>query len=189
MPTLHIMASVIVAGCGLVGAWIGDRLHHSGHKVTMIDADPTRFAALDVKIEKIHSRADGNVISNLLSSKGTSIIVNALPGRIGHQFRIESCDLGVSIIDVSFTPEDPRDLQNAAINAHTSIIFDTGVAPGLSNMLLAEAVRRHGPLSKGLIKVGGNPTEPDDSWSYMAPFSPHDVIAEYGSQAKELTIE
>ena len=34
------------------------------------------------------------------------------------------------------------------------------------------------------IKVGGNPAEPDGEWSYMAPFSPHDVIAEYTRPAR-----
>ena len=29
------------------------------------------------------------------------------------------------------------------------------------------------------IKVGGNPAKPDNDWSYMAPFSPSDVIEEY----------
>ena len=180
------VSSVIVAGCGLVGAWIGNRLHQSGFHVTMIDSNHTSFTSLDPDIERCHSRADGNLLSNLLSSKGQSIIVNALPGRIGHQFRIEACILGVSIIDVSFTPEDPRDLQDIAIDSQTSIIFDTGVAPGFSNMLLAEAVRRHGALSSGVIKVGGNPTEPDDGWSYMAPFSPSDVIEEYTRPARVL---
>ena len=184
--TSRIVTSVIVAGCGLVGAWIGDRLHHSGHEVTMIDTDTARLAALESQIMGIHGQATREVISTHLSSFGKSIIVNALPGRIGHQFRLEVCDLGVSIIDVSLSPEDPRELQDAAINAHTSIIFDTGVAPGFSNMLLAEAVRRQGPLSKGLIKVGGNPTKPDDAWSYMAPFSPSDVIEEYTRPARVL---
>ena len=34
--------------------------------------------------------------------------------------------------------------------------------------------------------VGGNPLEPDDNWSYMAPFSPVDVIEEYTRPARIL---
>ena len=34
------------------------------------------------------------------------------------------------------------------------------------------------------IKVGGNPAKPDNDWSYMAPFSPSDVIEEYTRPAR-----
>ena len=51
-------------------------------------------------------------------------------------------------------------------------------------MLVALAHREHGHLDSVTIKVGGNPAEPDEAWSYMAPFSPHDVIAEYTRPAR-----
>ena len=51
-------------------------------------------------------------------------------------------------------------------------------------MLVALAQRELGHLDEVTIKVGGNPAEPDDEWSYMAPFSPHDVIAEYTRPAR-----
>ena len=34
------------------------------------------------------------------------------------------------------------------------------------------------------IRVGGNPVQPDNDWSYMAPFSPSDVIEEYTRPAR-----
>ena len=51
-------------------------------------------------------------------------------------------------------------------------------------MLLAKAQRELGSLDEVSIHVGGNPTEPDDEWSYMAPFSPSDVIEEYTRPAR-----
>ena len=65
-----------------------------------------------------------------------------------------------------------------------TVLWDVGIAPGLSNMLVALAHREHGHLDSVTIKVGGNPAEPDEAWSYMAPFSPHDVIAEYTRPAR-----
>ena len=41
-----------------------------------------------------------------------------------------------------------------------------------------------GSLSSARIWVGGNPQQPDDEWSYMAPFSPSDVIEEYTRPAR-----
>ena len=64
------------------------------------------------------------------------------------------------------------------------ILWDTGIAPGLSNMLLSRAYDEMGPLKKGEVRVGGNPTGPTGGWNYMAPFSPIDVIAEYTRPAR-----
>ena len=64
------------------------------------------------------------------------------------------------------------------------ILWDTGIAPGLSNMLLSRAYDEMGPLEKGEVRVGGNPTGPTGGWNYMAPFSPIDVIAEYTRPAR-----
>jgi saccharopine dehydrogenase-like NADP-dependent oxidoreductase len=41
-----------------------------------------------------------------------------------------------------------------------------------------------GRLNSAKIWVGGNPQQPDDDWSYMAPFSPSDVIEEYTRPAR-----
>ena len=69
-------------------------------------------------------------------------------------------------------------------NEGTRILWDVGIAPGLSNMLLSEAYRVMGYLTRAEIRVGGNPTKPDGAWKYMAPFSPNDVIAEYTRPAR-----
>ena len=51
-------------------------------------------------------------------------------------------------------------------------------------MLLSRAYDEMGPLVKGEVRVGGNPTRPTGGWNYMAPFSPIDVIAEYTRPAR-----
>jgi hypothetical protein len=51
-------------------------------------------------------------------------------------------------------------------------------------MLVKQAFDAFGSLDTVSIKVGGNPTKMDDGWSYMAPFSPSDVIEEYTRPAR-----
>lgn len=60
------------------------------------------------------------------------------------------------------------------------MVYDVGIAPGLSNLWSA-AIK---DIEKLEIKVGGIPCQPDDGWSYMAPFSPSDVIEEYTRPAR-----
>ena len=83
-------------------------------------------------------------------------------------------------MDLSFSETTPDQLPNGP----GVVLWDVGIAPGLSNMLVALAHRELGVLDNVTIKVGGNPAEPDAEWSYMAPFSPHDVIAEYTRPAR-----
>ena len=78
--------------------------------------------------------------------------------------------------DLAFTAEDPQTLDQLAKINHASLIYDVGIAPGLSNAILKAAETEWGTLDSGKIWVGGNPQQPDDDWSYMAPLSPSDEI-------------
>ena len=90
------------------------------------------------------------------------------------------------MVDVAFSHELPHVLDGYAKEVGSSVIWDVGIAPGLSNMLVADALQELGHLDSVNIMVGGNPFEPDDNWSYMAPFSPADVIEEYTRPARIL---
>ena len=103
-----------------------------------------------------------------------------VPGDIGHGVLQALHSHGHRIVDLSFSETTPDRLPKGT----STVLWDVGIAPGLSNMLVALAHRELGALEKVSIKVGGNPSQQDDEWSYMAPFSPHDVIAEYTRPAR-----
>ena len=103
-----------------------------------------------------------------------------VPGDIGHRVLHALHSHGHRIVDLSFSETTPDRLPEGT----STVLWDVGIAPGLSNMLVALAHRELGALEKVSIKVGGNPSQQDDEWSYMAPFSPHDVIAEYTRPAR-----
>jgi len=156
-------------GGGLVGSFVTRKLVEAGYNVHLYDiverTTPAEFH-LESALEADHASAD--------------LIVNMVPGGVGHRVLANLADGGHRIVDLSFSERTPDTLA-AGSNV---ILWDVGVAPGLSNMLVALAHREFGPLDNVSIKVGGNPAEPDGVWSYMAPFSPHDVIAEYTRPAR-----
>ena len=108
------------------------------------------------------------------------LVVNMVPGAIGHEVLKALNTGGHRIVDLSFSETTPDKLPSGT----STVLWDVGIAPGLSNMLVALAQEEFGRLDDVTIKVGGNPAEPDGEWSYMAPFSPHDVIAEYTRPAR-----
>ena len=156
-------------GGGLVGAFVTRKLVQEGFDVHLFDVverhTPAQFH-LQSALEADHAPAD--------------IVVNMVPGSIGHKVLISLANNNHRIVDLSFSETTP----DALVENNSTILWDVGVAPGLSNMLVALASRRYGQLDSVTIKVGGNPAQPDGEWSYMAPFSPHDVIAEYTRPAR-----
>jgi len=174
------MAEVAVLGAGLVGRWIVQNLASQGYHVLVVDSDQKAISKLEDVAETIHQKVNDELIFSL----DVNVIVNALPGRIGHSVRKSLLETGAMIADLAFTPEDPREMNEIAVKHGACLIYDVGVAPGLSNLLLKECNKRHGRLSIGRVRVGGNPVESDDEWSYMAPFSPIDVIEEYTRPAR-----
>ena len=156
-------------GGGLVGSFVTRTLHEAGLEVHLYDIVPRTTPAtfhLGDAASFDHSQAD--------------LVVNMVPGSIGHEVLKGLHAQGHRIVDLSFSETTP-DMLPAGPG---TVLWDVGIAPGLSNMLVALAHREHGHLDSVTIKVGGNPAEPDEAWSYMAPFSPHDVIAEYTRPAR-----
>lgn len=156
-------------GGGLVGSFVTRKLVEDGFDVHLYDVvhrnTPATFHHINA-MEADHEMAD--------------IIVNMVPGSIGHEVLRALNNGKHRIVDLSFSETTPDTLEDGS----STVLWDVGIAPGLSNMLVALAARELGHLDEVTIKVGGNPAEPDHTWSYMAPFSPHDVIAEYTRPAR-----
>ena len=156
-------------GGGLVGSFVTRKLVEAGFDVHLYDVTDIQTTAtfhLEDALQADHNLAD--------------FVVNMLPGSLGNQMTSILKDSNLKIVDLSFSETTPDTLTGVS----SSILWDVGIAPGLSNMLVAMAVREFGTLDEVTIKVGGNPAQPDGDWSYMAPFSPHDVIAEYTRPAR-----
>ena len=174
------MQPIVALGCGLVGEYVIHRLADDGHPVTAVDIRIPQ--SLMNRSEVISIEKDA--LEYIESLNVSTIVINMLPGRVGHSIRKPLVRGGHQIVDLAFTEEDPQTLDALATEHKATMIWDIGIAPGLSNMLLAQAQRELGHLDEVSIHVGGNPTQPDNEWSYMAPFSPSDVIEEYTRPAR-----
>ena len=159
-------------GGGLVGSFVTRKLVEAGFDVHLYDVTERQTSAtfhLEDALQANHKQAD--------------FVVNMLPGSLGNQMTSKLKDSNLKIVDLSFSETTPDTLTDVK----STILWDVGIAPGLSNMLVSMAAREFGVLDEVTIKVGGNPAQPDGEWSYMAPFSPHDVIAEYTRPARILS--
>ena len=187
------MASIHCFGVGLVGSYVARKFAESGFTVHAYDPQPHRVMGIP-GIEIHHLEPDEDPIDlmlDLVSARDgiafepdNDIVVNMLPGDIGHSSTTSLAELPWRTVDLSFSEFTPDRDDEKAKEYGATILWDTGIAPGLSNMLLSLAYGEMGPLNNGEVRVGGNPTGPTEGWNYMAPFSPIDVVAEYTRPAR-----
>tara|TARA_B100001079_G_scaffold240604_1_gene225588 strand:+ start:82 stop:1182 length:1101 start_codon:yes stop_codon:yes gene_type:complete len=187
------MATIHCFGVGLVGSYVARKFAESGFSVHAYDPQPHRVMG-SPGIEVHHLEPDEDPIDLMLELESSSdankfdsdrdIVVNMLPGDIGHSSTTSLAELPWRTVDLSFSEFTPDRDDEKAKEHGAKILWDTGIAPGLSNMLLSLAYGEMGPLKNGEVRVGGNPTGPTEGWNYMAPFSPIDVVAEYTRPAR-----
>ncbi len=115
-------------------------------------------------------------LSDLL--QGYELIISAVPGFMGYRTleRIISC--GKNVVDISFFPEDPLNLDILAKEKKVTAVVDCGVAPGMGNIILGR-YNEEVQIDSYECLVGGLPIKRDWPYQYKAVFSPIDVIEEY----------
>ena len=174
------MYDIIALGCGLVGKFVVTKLSSLGYKIHVIDlVIPT-----EIKENSEISCEEGDVFQIVNDLPKAKVILNLLPGSIGETIRPILISEGNDIIDLAFTETEPSVHHQHAVNNNCTLIWDVGIAPGLSNMIIKKEYNADSQIKDVSIKVGGNPAKPDNDWSYMAPFSPSDVIEEYTRPAR-----
>lgn len=84
-------------------------------------------------------------------------------------------EAGKNIVDISFFPEDPFELDKLAKDNNVTAVVDCGVSPGMGNVIVGHYLNKM-DIESYMCLVGGLPQKP---WGYKAVFSPIDVIKEY----------
>ncbi len=174
---------VLVVGAGKVGSEIARDLASSPEvdSVTAADASLLNLKLLRTKDPKIHTlRLDisqQKKLRDLLSR--VDLVCGALPGRLGFQLLQEVVNAGCDIVDISYTPQDPFQLDAEARKKDCIVVPQCGVAPGFTNMCVGDSARLLGRLTSVRIYVGGLPQRPEPPLNYRIVFSLEDVINEY----------
>lgn len=176
---------VVVLGARRVGraiAW--DLSRDQAFSPVAVDCSPSGLAWLARQHIRT-SQVDVTDPQALLKVLGNSRwVVNALPGHLGFRILRRLVEWGKEVVDISFMPEDPRELHQLAREKGVRVAVDCGVAPGLSHLLLGAWYAQAEHLQRFVCYVGGLPRERSLPWEYKAPFSPRDVLEEYTRPAR-----
>lgn len=179
---------IVIFGGGLQGLVIANNLRAREEKPEIVIADIVRPAGLAEDSHIKWVKADvlaGEQVKAVVS--GASACVLAVPSSIAHQALANIIACGVPVADVSFTPDPPLSLSEAARKSGSSCIVDCGVAPGLSHILVGHAYKQLSGLDKVTILVGGMPQKPPAVFHHAVYFNPCDLLAEYVRPARART--
>ena len=179
------MKRVTVLGGGMVGWTCAMDLARIGAlEVTLVDS---RQAVL----ERAQARGVATLCADLSSPAATTqvvadadVVLGALPSALGLQTLRAVIDAGKTYCDISFMPEDARQLHDLARERGVCAVTDCGVAPGVSNLLAGHAALQLDPCDNLEIYVGGLPVARHWPFEYKAGFAPGDVIEEYTRPAR-----
>lgn len=180
---------VAVVGVGRIGlriAWEASRL---GFDIVLMDSRSGRLGEASRLVPGSESMlvdaSNPAVLARAL--KDVDYAVVALPGTLGPVGVVAAVESGVDTVDISFYREIPLELAPKAEREGVRIFVDSGVAPGLSNMLVAMAARRLGEMTSAIILVGGVSREPSiNPLGLAATWNAEDLVDEYIRPARIL---
>ena len=171
---------VIVLGSGKIGSVIAKDFSSRDVEITLGDIDLNRAEKAAGKIGADYLKFDTSNLDSMVKTLSKfDFVLGALPGDYGLR-ALEACvKAEKSIVDVSFTPEDPRSLDEKARDVELTIVPDCGVAPGLSNLLVGYGASKLDKVSEAKILVGGIPEKPVPPLGYTVTWSADGLIDEY----------
>jgi len=177
------MKKITVLGTGLVGKLIAIDLSER-YAVTAVDQDAKALEELkrysSIKVLR-RDLSEVGAVRKLVAD--SDLVIGAVPGFMGYKTVREVIEAGKDMVDISFFPEDPFELDGLAKNNGCCILTDCGVAPGIGNLILGYHNEKM-KVNNFRCMVGGLPFEREWPWEYRAVFSPLDVIEEYTRSAR-----
>lgn len=177
---------ISILGAGLIGRVIARELAaEEGSTVSVFDADPD---ALERVGRETHASIHQSDLSRpdvvATAVEDADAVVGALPGALGFAMLRSVIGAGKPIADISFSAEDPLQLEALARERGSTAVVDCGVSPGLSNFFIGRAARDFNEVDDVRIYVGGLPFARRWPFEYGAVFSVADVVEEYTRPAR-----
>lgn len=114
-----------------------------------------------------------------------SVVVGAVPGFMGYSMLEGVIRAGKNVVDISYFAEDPFGLDDLAKELGVTAVVDCGVAPGMSNIILGDHVRKM-TVTRYECYVGGIPKSRDVLFEYKSAFPALEVLEEYAGSGRSV---
>jgi lysine 6-dehydrogenase len=178
----------LVLGAGLMGRAVAFDLSRSEsvEHIRVLDIDERK--AVEVKefldspkvgIARLDVADHGRLVEVMADC---DVAVSCIPYRFNYELATAAVEAGCGFCDLGGNTDIVQrelSLDEDAKSAGVTVIPDCGLAPGLSSILAADAMKRFDRMEELHIRVGGLPVNPRPPLDYMMVFSPVGLINEY----------
>jgi lysine 6-dehydrogenase len=171
-----------VLGAGLVGKAIAIDLAKK-YEVTSLDINEEALKTVEQHGIKTRRADVGRAEELRAFLQPFDLVIGAVPGFMGFKTVRTVIEANKDMVDISFFPEDPFELDGLAKKNQVTVVTDCGVAPGMGNIILGYHNARMTVHTYECL-VGGLPVIREWPFEYKAVFSPIDVIEEYTRPAR-----
>jgi lysine 6-dehydrogenase len=179
------MSRIVVLGCGAVGRYMAiDLCQDPGCEVISVDVNREELERLarehpiQIRVEDL-STAEGVT----RAVEGADLVIGSVPYSIGYAMLENVIRAGKNIVDISYFEEDPFGLDDLAKGNEVTAVVDCGVAPGMSNIILGDHIRKM-KVSRFECYVGGVPKSKNVPFGYKSPFPVLEVLEEYAGSGR-----
>ncbi|WP_281678555.1 saccharopine dehydrogenase family protein [Synergistes jonesii] len=177
------MKKALVLGCGLVGKTVALDLAKD-FEVSVMDPYEKALASLAERddIKKIRKPAD-DAAALREAAKEADVVCGLLPSHLEGASQKQILEMGKNYVSPSGYLHS-EGMDEIAKRTGAVAVFDMGIAPGMSNYLVARGAAVVDELDFGCIYVGGIPEKLDPPFNYRTVFCLEDTMNEYCMPAK-----
>ncbi len=172
------MNEIAVLGAGMVGRAIIYDLSKD-HEIFVFDK--SKSALENIKVERKFS---DNIFDRKDILDRIDTVVSALPGSVSFEIIKKLIMKGKNVVDISFMPQDPFELDSLAKENNVIFIPDAGFAPGLSNIFAGYIYKNVNNIDSVEIYVGGLPERKNPPLDYAITWNVEGLIDEYTRPAR-----
>jgi NAD(P)-dependent dehydrogenase (short-subunit alcohol dehydrogenase family) len=165
---------IFVLGAGASGSYLAQLLARQGHQVTCGDRDPERarrFLGRKSSLTVVQANAR-NVRSVVRAARGCHLLVNASPAKFNESALRAALRLRSHYVDLSsHMVRNPFKAEQLAygkrfVEKRRAAVINAGVAPGLTNLLVARSAELLDQLDSVCIRLyESTDGEPISQWS------------------------
>ena len=178
------MEKVVILGAGRQGITAGEFLHNKKTDITFIDINDDNLSLAKREGFKTVKKSMNSKEVIAKEIKRYSLALSALPARLGRIAHLGAIMAKTNMVDVSYSEDDPLELNSMCKKYSITIIPDAGIAPGTSNLLCGQLYKSFDKTETIKIYVGGIPEKNFPPFGYEVTWSPEDLISEYERKAK-----
>ncbi|OQY08211.1 MAG: hypothetical protein B6I22_01185 [Desulfobacteraceae bacterium 4572_123] len=179
------MNRMVILGCGPVGRHIAiDLCKDPACEIISVDINQDALEHLAKKHPVQIRVEDLSTVEGVTRAvEDADIVIGSVPGPLGYAMLEAVIRAGKNIVDISYFLEDPFGLDDLAREKGVTAVVDCGVAPGMSNIILGDHMRKM-EVARYECYVGGFPKSRNAPLGYKTDFPVLEVFEEYSGPGR-----